>query len=232
MRVAVSQSNYIPWRGYFDLINSVDAFVFLENVQYTKQDWRNRNRIQTPQGTHWLSIPILAMEPEHNLILDARFAERSWQEQHLATIRRSYARAPYFAEIFPEFAQVVESLSQSSLSELNIGLIRHLCQHLGIDAKTFVSTEFPDSADPTVRILNICLALGATTYLSSAKAKTYLNEEMFTRHGIAVEWFEFGPYARYEQVWGHNDDALSILDTIFNVGLDASRVFKKLESKR
>ena len=220
-RVAVSQSNYIPWLGYFQTISSVSDFVFLDNVQYTNRDWRNRNQIKTPQGKLWLSLDVESVE-KNTLIQDVRFIHKEAKKKHLETIRRNYRRSEFFDEIFPEIEQIYESYQGDSLSEFNQHLISSLAFKLGIRTRFHDAREFPNSSDASRRILEICLSLKANTYVSGPSAQDYLDLEIFTSNSIQVEWFEYSIEA-YQQLWGDFDPRVSVLDPILNNGWDVLR---------
>ena len=220
-RVAVSQSNYIPWIGYFEMISSVSDFVFLDNVQYTNRDWRNRNQIKTPQGKLWLSIDV-EFKDKHSLIQDVTFNGEESKKKHLEAIRRNYRRSKYFGEVFPEIVQFYESYQGNSLSDFNQHLIKSLSRKLGIDTCFHDAREFPRDVEASRRILQICLSLKADIYVSGPSAKEYLDMQIFKSNNIQVEWFEY-PSKPYEQLWGDFDQSVSVLDSVLNNGWNILR---------
>lgn len=219
-RVAIVQSNYLPWIGYFDLINSVDKFIFLDDVQYTSRDWRNRNKIITPEGLKWITIPVANnSNPEKNRISDVRFASSEWKQQHLEIIKRNYSKSPYFNEHFSIFSEVYSDESTENLSKFNQMTISKLCKFMGIETELLDSSNFQTEGTKSEKLLELCLSVGATTYVSGAAAKVYLDTSLFLRNGISVEWFEYG-YKNYPQLWGFEEQKVSIVDPIMNIGGD------------
>jgi hypothetical protein len=215
-KVAISQSNYIPWLGYFELISSVSHFVFLDNVQYTKRDWRNRNQIKTPQGKLWLSADIVGVD-ESTLINEVQFANTDWKVKHLEAIRRNYRRSEYFASIFPEIEEIYNEYDGMSLSKFNQSVIQRVASKLGIETRFHTAGDFVTDSDPTMRLLEICLNLGASTYVSGPAAKGYMNLNLFDAHGVDIEWFVYSNRG-YRQLWGEFDKAVTVLDPILNNG--------------
>lgn len=219
-RVAILQSNYVPWKGYFDLIASVDEFVIYDEVQFTKNDWRNRNRIKGPNGVSWLSIPV---GPDINRrILDVQLPPGNWAAKHWLTIQSNYGRARHFkpmaARLEPFF---IRQLPQS-LSEWNRLLIEEICDILGITTRITTSEAYTLEGDRSARLAAICAQAGADCYLSGPSAKSYLDQEAFSARGIRVEWFSYAGYPRYSQLWGEFEHAVSILDLLFNCGAEAA----------
>jgi hypothetical protein len=212
--VAIVQSNYVPWRGYFDLIDSVDEFVLMDDAQYTKRDWRNRNRIKTSQGTRWLTIPVQVSGRYTQAICETHVANEQWADAHWHTIKQAYAKAPYFdAE-----ASLLERLFATAPSPLLTDINRHflvgLCDRLGITTSLTPSMGLEPRGTQSERLLDICLKTGATTYVSGPAARAYLNEELFSQCGINVSWFEYGPYPEYEQVHPPYEGLVSVIDLL------------------
>jgi len=220
-RVAVSQSNYIPWIGYFEMISSVTDFVFLDNVQYTNRDWRNRNQIKTPQGKIWLSLEV-DFEEKISLIQDVKILDKGTKNRHLEAIRRNYRRSKFFDEVFPEIVEFYESHQGDSLSDFNQHLIKSLSTKLGIRTQFHNAREFPIDSDASRRILEICLRLKASTYVSGPSAQDYLNMDIFKSNSIQIEWFQYSSDV-YRQLWGDFNQYVSILDPILNNGWDVLR---------
>mgnify|MGYP003583718181 FL=1 len=222
-RVAISQSNYIPWRGYFDMIGSVDEFIFYDDVQYTK-DWRNRNRIKTPQGPLWLTIPVGT--DRNRRICDVTIPDEEAGRKHWQVLTANYKRAPHFEEIAgwlrPHFDE-----PWTSLSLLNHRMTAAICDFLGIRTKLSRSYDYQVGGDRNGRLLALCQEVGGTTYLSGPRAADYLDEQLFEDGGVAVEWMDYSNYAEYPQLWGKFEPQVSILDLLFNCGL-ASRNFLKV----
>ena len=215
-KIAIVQSNYIPWRGYFDLINAVDEFVLLDDVQYTRRDWRNRNQIKTPQGPLWLSVPVEAKGNYLQQIKDVRIDGKSWATAHWRTIESNYSRAASFEEVRDWLKPIYLDREHELLSDLNRSMIESVNKCLGINTRIWDSGKFSLKGDKSERLLAICLESGATQYLSGPSARGYLDTALFLRHGVEVQWMKYPSYKPYQQLWGGFIGNLSILDFLFN----------------
>lgn len=222
-RVAILQSNYVPWRGYFDLIGMVDEFIFYDDVQYTKNDWRNRNRIKTPQGVQWLTIPVGSNLRRR--IMDVEIADPACGAAHWKTLAANYGRAPHFRAV-AAWLEPFYRERWGSLSALNQRLIAAVCAELGIATRLSRSTDHAAEGDRNGRLVALCRAAGAGAYVSGPAARSYLDVAAFARAGIEVIWMDYGGYSPYPQLWGDFDGAVSILDLLFNCGGDARRHLK------
>lgn len=214
-RIAAVQSNYIPWIGYFSLLASVDEFILYDDVQFTKDDWRNRNKIKTPQGVNWLSIPVgsnvsrLIREVEINL---------PWRERHWKTLQRSYSKSPFFKEVSFFLEPIYIEGSETSLSAVNRAFIEAICEYLQVETNLSSSMDLDLNGDRNERLVGFCLQTGADEYVSGPAAKAYLDENLFRQHGIEVSWFDYGAPGSYPQLWGDFIPGLSIVDALFNLG--------------
>lgn len=226
MRVGISQSNYIPWKGYFELISQVDVFVFLDNVQFTKRDWRNRNRVKSPGGDVWLTIPVESKGNFQAKISEMRVLPSDWKSKHLRTIEMNYSRASEFESMFPWLKAVYEECPDDFLVEVNRHFTLQIMDFLGINTRVIGDEEFDLKSDPSIRLLDICRELGATEYVSGPAAKDYLNTDAFKNQNIEVNWFLYGPYPRYEQPWGDFVDSVSVVDTILCTGTRAAELMR------
>jgi hypothetical protein len=216
MKAAVIQSNYLPWKGYFDIIHDVDVFVFLEDVQYTHRDWRNRNKLKTPNGVKWISVPILGGINQQ--IYEAKIDyTQNWIEKHKKSIHHSYASAPYYDsyshEIYDIYSQRFETLS-----ELNIYAIEKISRILGIETKLKKSTDLASMGSKDDKLISICQSIGADSYLSGPAAKDYIDNDKFSRAGIGLNYKDYSGYPESHQIWGEYEPAVSIIDLIFNCG--------------
>ena len=220
-KVAIIQSNYIPWKGYFDIISQVDEFIFYDDVQYTNRDWRNRNKIKTTDGFLWLSVPV--GESRNRLICDVKIADNSWQKKHWQSISQFYKKAPFFSEYKYFFEDFYLNEIYGSLSDMNINLIKKICREiLNIKTNFKDSREFNLQSKKENRILELLLKTNATLYLSGPAAKNYIDEQHFAEKHIELKWMDYSGYPEYKQLFGKFEHAVSILDLIFNVGKDAS----------
>jgi hypothetical protein len=228
-RVAIVQSSYIPWKGYFDLIRAADEFILLDDVQFTKRDWRSRNRIKTQHGLAWLTIPVRSKGRYHQLIHETEISEPGWGDAHWATIRSSYARAPYFTAYADALAALYAPGAVSErLSEVNRRFIEGLCTLLGITTPITWSTDYGAPAGKNERLVDLCLKAGATDYLSGPSARGYLDEAMFASAGIRVQFADYGGYREYPQLWPPFEHYVSVVDLLFSTGPDATRYMKAL----
>jgi hypothetical protein len=225
-RVAIVQSNYIPWKGYFDLIRLVDEFILFDTAQYTRRDWRNRNLIKTSQGTAWLTIPVQVKGRYLQTIRETRVRDQEWREQHWKTLRQNYARAPHFAEHAARFEKLYLEGQEEYLSEINHRFIREICDILDIKTMIRWSSDYPEIEGNTERLVEWCKVSGATEYLSGPAAKDYIVEERFAAAGIKLLWMDYSGYPEYRQPYPPFEHGVSVLDLIFNEGPDANRYMK------
>ena len=217
MNVVIIQSNYIPWKGYFDLIHDADVFVFHDDLQYTKGDWRNRNKIKTPNGSAWLSIPVGTSE--HRLICDVRLEDPDWAKKHWRQIQQHYSRATFFEQYSGLFETVYLRSDWSSLSELNQHLIKAIAVGiLGIPAQFRDSREFGLTSKKQERVIELVERVGGDTYISGPAAKSYIEEGAFRDRGIEVKWKSYDGYPEYDQFYPPFDHFVSVLDLIFHTG--------------
>jgi hypothetical protein len=231
-RIAVSQSNYIPWKGYFDLINLVDLFVLFDDAQFTRRDWRNRNLIKTPSGLKWLTIPVETKGKFLQKISETRVSDADWSTRHWKTLVGHYSRAPHFADLRAGFETLYTGLDEPFLSRINHRFISEINRILGIRTPLRWSSEFDlTGANPSERILGICRQAGAGLYLSGPAAKGYLDEELFRRAGVAVEWMDYDGYPEYRQLHGPFQHGVSVLDLLFCEGPHAPRFMKSFAKR-
>lgn len=223
-KVAILQSNYIPWKGYFDLIAAVDEFILYDDMQFTKNDWRNRNLIKTPSGPQWLTVPV--GQDIRRRIRDVAIPNSLWQRKHWAALQLNYGRTAHFKEIAAWLEPVYLGQTHVNLSALNRQLIVAICGYLGINTTIRNSWEFDLVEGRTERLVAICQQAGATEYLSGPAARAYMDEDMMRRAGIALSWFDYGGYPAYPQAWGEFNHNVSILDLLFNCGKDAVRYMR------
>ena len=195
VRVAIVQSNYIPWAGYFQLIAKCDLFIFLDDVQYTRRDWRNRNKIRTKQGDRWLTIPLKQSGNYEARIDEMTISDQLWGTRHFDTLAASYRSAPGWKR----YADALEWCyidSPERLSLINRSFIELGMQWLGVATPLAWSTQYESHGTKSVKLVDLFLACGATVYLSGPSARDYLDEKLFNDHGIAVEWMEYGDWPR------------------------------------
>lgn len=225
-RIAISQSNYIPWKGYFDLINSVDEFVIYDDMQYTKRDWRNRNLIKTPKGAQWLSIPVEVKGKFTQKIRETKVVSMQWREKHLKSLCQNYSKALYFKENYTWFEALLMGIKSVYLSEINTCILSEINNFLGISTKISYSWDYKFSGDRTQKLVELCQQIGADEYISGPSAKSYINASLFEKSNIKLSWFNYSNYKEYTQLFPPFIHNVSILDLIFNMGKDAPLYLK------
>ena len=216
-RVAVLQSNYIPWKGYFDIINSVDLFVFYDDLQYTKNDWRNRNKLKTANGASWLTIPVGTNIRRR--ICDVELDDPAWQEKHWAALSNCYSGTPHFAQYADFFRDVYRGRRWTNLSALNQFLIRAISRDfLGICTEFEDSRTFAPVGTRQDRLIDLLKKVGASWYLSGPAARDYIDPAAFAEAGIELAWQSYGGYPEYEQRFPPFEHGVSVVDLLFNMG--------------
>ena len=217
-RVAILQSNYFPWKGYFDIIAAVDEFILYDDVQFTKNDWRNRNLIKTAQGTKWITIPI-SVRSLRQKINEVTVADRQWPIHHWRKLSDSYHGAPYFSHYKETLERLFLETTDRYLSQINRRVLGVVLEILGVKTKITWSTDYaPTEGRSTKRVVNLCRAVGATHYLSGPAAKAYIQAEQFAEAGIDLEYMDYAGYPEYPQLYPPFDHAVSIIDLILMCG--------------
>ena len=225
-RLAIVQSNYIPWRGYFDLINSVDEFILFDDAQYTTRDWRNRNAIKTPNGLLWLTIPVQVRGKYLQKIKDTVVSDENWSHQHWQSIVHNYSQAPYFKEYREQFQELYLGTKERHLSQVNRSFITAICRILGIGTVISCSMDYDLIEGKTARLIKLCKDAGAAEYLSGPAARAYLDEELFRKEGIKLSYMDYSGYPEYHQLYPPFEPNVSIIDLIFNEGASAVRYMR------
>lgn len=228
-KLAVNQSNYIPWKGYFDLINSVDEFVIYDDMQYTKNDWRNRNKIKTLNGVIWLTIPVKQYKLSQR-IDETEVAKDNWAKKHWFTIIFAYSKAKYFNHYRKTFEELYLNITTDNLSEINYIFLRKICEILSIKTKLSWSKDYKLSGDKSERLVQLCEKLNIDHYISGPAAKVYLDLESFHKKNINVEFYDYSNYPEYNQLYGAFTNEVSILDLIFNEGENAVKYMKSFKT--
>ena len=222
-RVAIVQSNYIPWKGYFDLIHSVDEFILFDTAQYTRRDWRNRNRIKTRTGLQWLTIPVGTKGQFLDRIDNIAVSDRTWNRRHWRTIVANYANARHFETVGPALEALFLGCTDLSLSKINVRFLQGICSLLGIHTRFSHSSDYSLVDGRTERLVSLCLQAGADEYLSGPAASSYIDPERFREAGIRLKYFDYGGYPEYRQLFPPFEHRVSIIDLLLNEGRDAGR---------
>lgn len=224
-KLAILQSNYIPWKGYFDLIAAVDEFIIYDDMQYTKNDWRNRNKIKTAQGVQWLTVPVKIRGRFGQSIREAEIDGDRWQIAHWKTLHSNYSKAKFFSDV----AALLEPLylrRYNTVSELNVSFIKEINEFLGIKTKISHSWDYLLNDGKSERLVSLCLQAEADEYISGPSARSYIEPTLFNEAGLRLSWFDYEGYPEYPQLWGDFVHGVSILDLLFNCGQNAAQYMR------
>lgn len=229
-KVAIVQSNYIPWKGYFDMIAAVDEFILYDDMQYTRRDWRNRNLIKTPQGPQWLTVPVRVKGKYHQTIRETELDGESWAADHWKALAQNYKRAPHFTEVASWLEPIYCTGPFIYLSVLNRRLIEAICAYVGITTRISNSWDYDLPEGKTERLASLCAQAGGGEYVSGPAARDYVDEKIFADQGIKLTWFDYAGYPEYPQLWGDFVPGVTILDLLFSCGKDAPRYMRYVKS--
>lgn len=226
-KILITQSNYIPWKGYIDAVIQSDYYVVFDEMQYTRRDWRNRNQIKTPNGLQWLTIPVEVKGKYSQKINETKIADKSWAEKHWKSLIHNYSKAKYFQET----KSVVEEWYQKAsrfdfLTDVNVYFLQEILQFLDYHTEVHFSKNFDLLEGKTERLVSICKELGGTDYYTGSAAKAYMNEDLFYKEGINVHYLDYSCYEEYQQLHGVFVHEVSILDMIFNLGKNTKQYLK------
>ena len=217
--LVVLQPSYLPWLGYFDQMRKADVFVWYDDVQFDKHGWRNRNRIKTPKGPLWLTVPVLHKHrgPQAINLIEIDNSKR-WQRKHLMSVQQFYASAPFLNPVLPELTDILSHPCRR-LIDLNIATTQWMARQFGIRTRCWLASELPTEGDRNERLISLCRHFNATEYLSGDAAREYLEVWRFADSGINVQWHCY-KHPTYPQVHGGFVPYLSALDLLLNVGPD------------
>jgi hypothetical protein len=223
--VAVHQPQYLPWLGYFDKMRMADVFCYLDNVQYKKNEWQNRNRIKSSQGCQWLTVPVRYRFPQK--INEVRInSSEKWHKKHLQALITNYSRAPYFNNYIALFEEFF-SRNWTLLSDLNVFLNERLRELLNLHHKpSVVASTLTLRDDPTDRLIDICKCVGADGYLAGPDGEKYMDMDRFKESGIRVIIQKFN-HPVYEQLLQGFQSHLSVVDLLFNCGPRSMEIIRE-----
>lgn len=215
MKVAIHQPNYIPWIGFFDKMDKVDKFILLDTAIHSKSGFTNRNKIKTPQGPYWLTVPITAKEiPINEIKIDNK---QNWKRQHWKMIESNYKKSKHWNDLKDGFAEIYLA-DWEKIVDLNVALILHIKTLLRINTDIILESELQENfGNGNTRNLNIVKHLKGSVYLSGTGAKTYNDEKEFSENNIMLIYQQF-KHPIYEQRWGEFISNLSIIDLLFHCG--------------
>ncbi len=228
----ITQSNYIPWKGYFDGINQVDIFVIYDDMQYTKRDWRNRNYIKTPQGLKWLSIPVEVSGKFHQKINETLISDKTWSRSHWESIKQNYKDAPFYKEHKDWLESVYMGCNFDRLTDVNEYFLKEIGTFLGIATEYRRSEEFELCEDRTQKMVDICIELGVKEYFTGPNAKQYIEEHKFADNGVQLSYFDYSGYPEYPQLHGQFEHGVSVIDMIFNLGSQTRNYMKTFRDEK
>jgi hypothetical protein len=231
-RVAVLQSSYIPWKGYFDIVNSVDEFILYDDVQFTRRDWRNRNRIKTPQGLRWLTIPVQSKGHYLQRVDETLVSDPGWARSHWSAFLQNYSAAPHFGAYRETFEELFLTCTETRLSSINRRFIEAICKVVGISTPLKWSSDYPATGSKTDRLVGLCAAAGASAYLSGPSARAYIEDAKFQEAGIELSYMDYSGYPEYAQLYPPFEHGVTILDLIFNAGDRAAGYMKSFSGVR
>jgi len=224
MIVAIHQPQYLPWLGYFDKMQQADVFCYLDNVQYKKNEWQNRNRIKTAGGWQWLTVPVSYRFPQKINEVKINHAAK-WAHKHLQALLTNYSKAPFYKEYIDRFENAYTK-KYEKLSDLNIHLIEMLRDILGLSQKaTLIASQLSTSTDPTRRLIELCRAAGGDTYLAGRDGARYMDLDLFADSGIKVVFQDFN-HPAYPQLFGNFESHLSVVDLLFNCGPESMEIIR------
>ena len=232
-KIVILQSNYIPWKGYFDLMAAADEFLLFDEVQFTKNDWRNRNRIVLNGKLHWLTLPVKTAGTFGGAIDQIEVSNANWARVHWSTLKQAYSRAPHYAAIAPILEEAyLATASVTRLTQINEQFLKTIAGILDLRTAICRADIVPrTTADPTDRLVEICKARGATTYISGPAARNYLRTDAFIRAGIGLSYANYTDYPTYPQACASFEHGVSIIDTLMQCGHDAKHQLKSLQSR-
>lgn len=228
--LVVLQPGYLPWLGFFDQMRRADVFVYYDDVQYDKHGWRNRNRVKSPAGPHWLTVPVRHHGLGQPRIMDVEIDSRApWARKHVGTLRQFYARAPFVQRYLPELEALLER-SWPRLIDLDVSVVALMAKWLKLSPEIHLASALGVAGEQSGRLLALCRHFGATRYLSGSAARDYLDVPLFERHGVAVEWQDYR-HPTYPQQHGEFVPYLSAIDLLLNCG-EESRAILESENPR
>ncbi len=227
MRVAIMQPTYLPWLGYFGMIDQVDTFIIFDSVQFAKRSWQQRNQIKTANGPKWLTVPISSKGKRGQLINEVEIdTTRNFQTTQIASLESNYRKSPYFLEYSPELFSLLEK-SHVHLSELTVELIEWFCGMLGITTPIKYSSKMENAGTKADLLAMLCGQVNATEYISAPGSREYLEQsDAFDKRGIPIKYNEYD-HPVYPQLFGDFTPYMSIVDLIFNAGPESLSIIRK-----
>ncbi len=223
--VVVLQPGYLPWLGFFDQMLRSNVFVYYDDVQFDKHSWRNRNRIKTPNGPLWLSVPVLHSGRFGQKILEVEIDNRApWARKHIGSIRQNYAKSSFIDDYLPGLEAMLQR-PWKYLVDLDMSVVELMCGWLNIGPRVVCSSELGIAGEKSERLLNLCRHFSADRYISGDAATDYLEVDLFSRHGIRVDWQQY-KHPVYPQLHGDFLPYMSALDLVLNAGPASQQIIR------
>ena len=225
-KVAIMQPTYLPWSGYFGLMQSVDVFVLLDSVQFSRRSWQQRNQIKTANGAQWLTVPVLSKGKRDQLISGVELDKSSgFAATHTRSLETSYSKTPHFNQYADSLLPMLKTTS-SLLADMNTDIILYLKEQLGIKTRVLRASELDGCGVKAHLLASLCNQIGATTYVSPPGSKCYLDEsDAFKKISVTVEYYEF-KHPHYSQPFGDFLPFMSVIDMLFNCGDQSSELIQ------
>ena len=231
-KTAIIQSCYLPWKGYFDIINYVDNFVVFDDVQYNKRSWQNRNKILIQDNLKWLTIPVKVKDKFSQKINEVEILDNNWNFNHIESIKRNYSNCTNY-----KFLEILENQYNKTryykyLYEINYDFIKFICKYINIETILFSSSklDYLKSQNNSMRLINICKKLKSNIYVTTETANNYIDSELFKKNGINIEYYEYKPYKKYNQNTKQFIDKISIIDLLL-MTIDCSKYLNTFHDK-
>ena len=223
MLIAIHQPQYLPWLGYLYKIDKADVFVILDNVQFKKNEWQNRNRIKTSQGCQWITVPVLYRFPEK--ISEVRVNNKeNWGRKHLQALITNYSKSPCY-DNYISFFENIFSNSWERLVDINVEIIKFLITTLDLKTRLVMASDLELREGPTERLIDICKTLNGNKYMAGQDGNKYMNLELFDKEGIEVIFQDF-KHPEYNQLFGDFEPYMSAIDLLFNCGDNSLEILR------
>ena len=226
LTLCVLQPGYLPWLGFFDQMRRCDIFICYDDVQYDKHGWRNRNRIKSPKGPHWLTVPVrhkgLGWPKIKEIEIDN---QTGWARKHVGTIRQFYAEAPYVNQYLPMLEELLMK-PWVLLVDLDLAVIEMMSGWLGLKGRVVRSSSLGIEGAQSERLYKLCKHFGVNRYLSGDSARNYLDLDLFERNNVSVIWQQY-QHPVYPQQHGEFVPYLSALDLVLNCGPESGRILAR-----
>ena len=224
MRAAILQPGYLPWIGFFNMVKWSDTFIILDDVQFSDSAWQHRNRIKTPMGFQWLTVPVLKKLDQKIKGVKINNKEK-WAKNHWKAIKFNYSKARFFGE-YSEFFEETYSREWSSLLELDMHIIKGICNFLRLKPNFEFASNLNVGGNALDHVIKLCKKIGATEYLNGPAGKSYMTEEDFAKEGIKLVWHEYS-HPTYNQLYGEFVPYMSVIDLLFNEGEKSPEIIWK-----